>query len=88
MVRTVNSSEDLIDSRDIIARIDELADDDDRDAADNDELEILKKLAGEGECCAADWVHGETLIRDSYFKEYAQELAEDCGTRRKHQEIV
>ena len=26
-----------------------------------------------------DWEHGETLIRDSYFEEYAQELAESCG---------
>ena len=26
-----------------------------------------------------DWRHGETLIRETYFKEYAQELAEDIG---------
>jgi len=24
-----------------------------------------------------DWEHGETLIRDSYFTEYAEELAKD-----------
>lgn len=39
----------------------------------------LLKLADEASGYAADWEHGETLIRYSYFKEYAQELAEDCG---------
>lgn len=43
------------------------------------ELAALKALAEEAEGYAADWAHGETLIRDSYFKEYAQELAEDIG---------
>lgn len=39
----------------------------------------LLKLAEEAAQYAPDWEHGETLIRDSYFKEYAQELAEDCA---------
>ena len=26
-----------------------------------------------------DWRHGETLIRESYFETYAQELADDIG---------
>ena len=26
-----------------------------------------------------DWDHGLQLINESYFKEYAKELAEDCG---------
>jgi hypothetical protein len=29
-------------------------------------------------------MHGETLIRDSYFEEYAQELAEDLGYLQKN----
>jgi len=28
---------------------------------------------------SADWEYGTTLIRDSYFKEYAQDLAEEIG---------
>ena len=48
-------------------------------SSDADELRILKALADEASGYAADWQHGETLIRDSYFKEYAQELAEDIG---------
>jgi len=43
------------------------------------ELTALKALAEEAEDDAPDWHHGETLIRDSYFRGYAQELAEDIG---------
>ena len=41
------------------------------------ELAALKALADEASGYAADWQHGETLIRDSYFRDYAMELAED-----------
>lgn len=81
--------DDIIDSRDVIARIEELesereiAKEDDSgpdawDAANGEELRALKALADEAEGCA-DWRHGEALIRDSYFETYAQELADDCG---------
>lgn len=43
------------------------------------ELAALKSLAEQAEGYAADWHHGETLIRESYFTEYAQELCEDIG---------
>jgi hypothetical protein len=101
---TPTHMDDLIDSRDVIARIEELTDeraaivdatdDEDeneeyREAAraeltewdeDNlDELQSLQDLAKQGEDYAADWQYGETLIRDSYFKEYAMELADDIG---------
>lgn len=118
MANTPDNFDDVIDSRDVIARIEELEgerealDDafttayedwqaiprgDDGDAEAHaaqiraerdlnnwddeyaDELRILKALADEASGYAADWQHGETLIRDSYFKDYAQELAEDIG---------
>ena len=44
-----------------------------------EELAILTALADEASGYAADWEHGETLIRDSYFETYAEELAEDIG---------
>lgn len=98
----ISNADDTIDSRDVIARIEELESDysDLLEAAEgldgdelreaqaeindwNDseglELEALRKLAKEGEDYAPDWLHGETLIRDSYFEDYAQELAEDIG---------
>ena len=43
-----------------------------------EELVILRQLAEQCEDCG-DWLYGATLIRDTYFKEYAQELAEDIG---------
>jgi len=106
MPRTTNvdNGTETIDSRDIIARIEELETERDRctllreddggnvteeadpqgwadqypeDAA---ELAALQKLAAEAEGYAADWHHGEILIRDDYFTDYAREMLEDCGT--------
>jgi hypothetical protein len=85
-----NNRMDLIDSREIIKRIASLEEDLDIVADDpnyltpeereevNEELEDLKAVEEEGEG-SSDWQYGETLIRCTYFKEYAQELAEDCG---------
>lgn len=84
--RDIDNSEDIIDSRDVIARIEEL--EAERDAAEDEgeapfdegsaaELAELTELAREGENASSDWIHGATLIRDSYFEEYARELAED-----------
>lgn len=113
----ISNSDDTIDSRDVIARIEELeserealadefeeavdahlanTDPDLRDGLndarnnaykavyewDNDnkaELDALKALADEAEGYASDWNHGEQLIRESYFTEYAQELCEEIG---------
>ncbi len=76
----ITNLEDIIDSRDVIARIDYLSSD--VDSLDDDErveLAALKSLADEASNIAADWEYGEALIRDSYFQTYAQELAKDCG---------
>ena len=42
------------------------------------ELAALKALADEAEGYG-DWAHGEALIADSYFTEYAEELTSDIG---------
>lgn len=89
--REISNSDDIIDSRDVIARIealheiatDETADSDERTHANN-ELGVLQALAEQGEGLA-DWEHGEALIRDSYFEDYARELAEDIGAVSKDQ---
>lgn len=93
-MKAPSNSDDAIDSRDVIARIAELEDmheppEDDgsegSDGLDDDEraeLAALKALAEEGEGLA-DWRYGETLIRDSYFEDYARELAEDIGALEK-----
>jgi hypothetical protein len=99
----VTKYQDIIDSRDVIARIEELQemrseieDRSDRsdpgtvehtsaledleafDRSEQHELEELVALADAADG-ASDWEYGASLIRDSYFKEYAQELAEECG---------
>ena len=43
-----------------------------------EELEELRTLRDE----IPEWRHGETLINDDYFVEYAQDLAEDLGMDR------
>lgn len=98
-VNPVTNDEDLIDSRDVIARIEYLKeawheatgeDHADYVLSEDDwavglgtdeaaELVALIELAEEGEQYASDWQHGATLIRDSYFEDYARELAEDIG---------
>ena len=82
MSTDISNADDLIDSRDVIARIEELeswAEDEALDDDDAAELAALKALAEEAEGYAPDWQHGETLIRDSYFEEYAEQLAYDIG---------
>lgn len=126
----VSNSDNIIDSREVIARIEELRDDlrldeiadareaveeaegeceaaeeeadrtlardaldaakaelaeilaaseGDEHAANRDELAALEAFAKEGEDYAPDWSHGESCIRESYFTEYAEELANDIG---------
>ena len=103
--RTISNTDDVIDSRDVIERIDELTAERDkligaREAVTVDdvdayntvvhylkqwhedygtELDDLVALAIEASDYAADWEYGETLIRDTYFQDYAEQLAEDIG---------
>lgn len=50
---------------------------DDFDSDERDELKQLRELAEEADGYASDWRHGEVLIRESYFEDYARETAED-----------
>lgn len=122
MGRSFDNRDDMIDSRDVIERIEELeslledCENEGREAAeraridfineledgeeydeeelvqvmdaaaaehepdpdDVEELAVLKALAEEAES-SPDWIYGEVLIRDSYFREYAEQLADDIG---------
>lgn len=87
--------DNIIDSRDLIARRDYLAEElaDRRSVEETpeginavqtewdssveaEELRDIEAFLEEG---TAEFQHGETLILDSYFEDYAQELAEDIG---------
>ncbi len=86
MKTSLDLSADIIDVRDIIERIEELncLVDEIGDGSCIEEWKILtgimSELAGNGgdEQWRDDW-YPLTLIRESYFKDYAQELAEDIG---------
>ena len=91
----IRNTDDLIDSRDVIARIEELQAElegatmgeetsqielDGTDlTAEHEELAKLLALAKQGEDYAPDWSYGETMISDTYFETYAEELARDIG---------
>lgn len=89
----IRNTERVIDSRDVIARIEYLqaekdqAEEDQGDAfneelyGDTDEGAELKVLLAlqEEASGSPDWEYGEALIHDDYFEDYARELAEDCG---------
>ncbi len=81
---TVSSAEDIIDVRDVIDHFEELAS---RAALESDEVDelgqltaLLADLKGNGgdEQWRGDW-YPIGLVRDSYFQEYAEQLAEDIG---------
>lgn len=81
---TISNNDDVIDSRDVIERIEELEDELEgippSDLQDErDELVILRTLAEQGEEYAPDWRYGETLIRDSYFTECCEDLCKEIG---------
>jgi hypothetical protein len=88
-----SNNDDVIDSRDIIARIEELQDmganerriehpdlePSEDDAEELRELDALRSLQEEAEGYTSDWEYGATLIRESYFEDYCQEMLEDIG---------
>lgn len=99
MGQTISNMDDVIDSRDVIERIEELQGERDAleaecaepgegaplqeleawDEDNGEELRALLALQEEAEGYCPDWIYGAQLIRDSYFEDYAQELAEDIG---------
>ena len=83
MKTTLDIAADIIDVRDLIERYEELENESDGlpNAEERYQLScILSDLKGEGgdEQWRGDW-YPLTLIRESYFQDYAQELAEDIG---------
>lgn len=84
MARKISNTDDVIDVRDVIARIEELQEAIENTGAVCKELATLltfmDEMKGNGgdEEWRGDW-YPIPAIRDSYFKTYAQELADQCG---------
>ena len=76
----ISNRDDIIDSRDVIDRLDELRELEDELSSDEiRELAALEELNADGEDYAGDWEHGVPMVRQSHFAEYAQDLAECLG---------
>ena len=81
---TLDLSADIIDVRDIIARVEELEEGKHLTVPELEELDDLKAILsdlqglGGDEQWRGDW-YPVTLIRESYFRDYAEELADDIG---------
>jgi len=75
-MRQIKNTDEIIDSRDIMKRIDEL-EEEDRGQEEQDELDTLISLRDQAQGYG-DWYYGETLIHDDYFVEYTKELIKDC----------
>lgn len=95
--RAISNQDDVIDSRDVIDRLEELAgawaahangEGEPLDDDDTEELRTLTEFANEAEEYAEDWIYGAALIRDSYFEDYARELAEDCAPSPEIAELI
>jgi len=86
-----NINDDLLDSRKIDERIDELESElelmPEAERGDSDEHHELKMwLEFRENANTSEWRHGVTFIADPYFVEYAKELAEDIGAVGRDQQ--
>lgn len=81
---SISNYYDVIDSRDIIERIEELQVLIAEESTDADflewckEFDALTSLAEEAEKYSDDWQYGAQLIRESYFEIYMDEMIADC----------
>ena len=82
MSNQIDNTQDVIDSRDIIARIEELEGIENPSSEEAQELAILLKVQEQADGYS-DWKYGESLIRESYFTDYIKELIADCYELRK-----
>ena len=79
---SIDWCDDVLDSREIVERLAELAEAEDAgelDECEPAELALLRRVDAEGRDYCEDWEYGVTLVRDSYFQDYAMELADDLG---------
>lgn len=69
-------NQQVIDSRDIIERIEELEGQDELEESEKEELALLKEFEDEN---IPEWNDGAILIDSDYWVEYVKELLEDVG---------
>ena len=97
MTNAISNLDDTIDSRDVIARIEELEAERSEieefepsnllevfdNSEEGQELTVLKALAEQGKDYAPDWEFGAQLIHEDYFETAMDEMVADCYTLPK-----
>lgn len=83
-VEPITNTENIIDSRDVQERIDYIKSLKGMERVTDgrtSELHALLELKNQyiNDYGDSSWDFGAVFIRDTYFEDYAQELAEDCG---------
>lgn len=78
-MNTISNNENILDSRAIIQRIEELEEIEHPSTEEAEELATLSRLASEGQKYADDWMYGVVLIHSDYFTAYCRELVQDIG---------
>jgi len=86
---SISNSEKVIDSRDVIARIEYLESErksleppetaQEWDDEFGDELKALRDVAEAGKRCSSDWTYGATLVHEAYWIEYVEEMLKEIG---------
>lgn len=77
----MDNTDDILDVRDIIERVEELREDEDKDEDEAEQLRTLEALLddlkgyGGDHQWNGDW-YPVTLVRDSYFEDFARDEAE------------
>lgn len=70
---------EVFDSRDVLDRIEFLANEDDLTPEEEDELDELRALQAEAMDYVADWQYGEAFISDDHFEDYARGLTDEIA---------
>lgn len=76
----ISSTDDLIDSRNVVTRFEELSYASDNDFIDDDEkleLKSLARLIMKG-IDLEDWDHGAILVHSGYFTEYIKDYMQEA----------
>lgn len=86
---TITNTDNVIDSRDIIERIEELTELIASELTPDDFLAATKEyddlMTLQEECEGIDdWEYGVGLIHEDYFEQYMDEMLEDCGSLPKN----
>jgi len=85
--RDVNIGDDILDTRDLQQKMDELqgeldgleSEQDIAEFNDDKDRGVLLNQLKEAESEVPEWSHGEVLIKDSYFTDYQKEQLSDLG---------